>query len=82
MFLFLGLGVGLFEDGLVADNLPLQVLLDVSHALLVMHLGDDRGLLTVLYQVLGGFFSIPLVQRVESSGLLQCLMVRASARCH
>ena len=33
--------VGLLEDALVAADLPLQVLLDVRHAFLVVHFGYD-----------------------------------------
>ena len=40
-FLFLCSSVGLLENALIAANLPLQVLLDVSHPLLIVHLCDD-----------------------------------------
>ena len=37
-----GLGVGLFENGLVGHDLTLQILLDIRHTLLIMHLRDNR----------------------------------------
>ena len=40
--LFLCSSIGLLEDALVAADLPLQVLLNVCHAFLVVHFGDDR----------------------------------------
>ena len=39
--LLLSGSVSLLEDALVAANLPLQVLLDVCHAFLVVHLRYD-----------------------------------------
>jgi hypothetical protein len=57
--------IGLLEDSLIAEDFPLEVLLDIGHSSLVVHLGDDRrtwgGILPVFNRVRKGTLPIKVL---------------------